>query len=409
MGAESVDSIVQILIIGGGFAALEAVLALRALLGERALMTLVAPEPHLAYRPAATLEAFAENDALHRGPPQRTYDLRAICEDLGVTYRRDRLEAVAPKQHRVRLASFARPPYDSLLLALGARATVAVPGALTFRDQRDVPQLRRLLAEVRAGEIEHLAFAVPSGCTWALPLYELALMTAAFAKRHRVRLDLSLLTPEQKPLELFGHEASELIAGVLADRGVRFRGGSVPASLDADGALALHFNGAIRADRVVCAPQLRGANITGLPSDWWGFLATDPRGRVEGLSDVYAAGDMTAFPIKQGGLAAQQADVIAQNIAALHGVHVDGPHVAPERVMRARLLGGSEHLFLRVVLDEYARPSRATLHVEASSSSAAADEDGSLPDEFSSVQTEKVFGRHLTSYLRDIQPLAAAS
>lgn len=418
---DSADSLVQVLLIGGGFAALEGILALRSILGERALITLVSPYPHFAHHPVATIEAFDESLAAPGDRTQRSYDLRTICEDLGVTYRRDRLEAIAPKQHRVRLASLAHLPYDALLLALGARTAVAIPGALTFRDQRDVLQFRSLLTQVRAGDIDHLVFAIPSGCTWALPLYELALTTAAFAKRHCVRLDVSLVSPESAPLELFGRDASELIAGVLADRGVRFRGGSVPASLGADGALTLHFSGAIRADRVVCAPQLCRPRVAGLPSDWWGFVSTDPRGRVEGLSDVYAAGDMTALPIKQGGLegglAAQQADLLARDIAAVHGIatgadfnhgpgssHRTSSHLRNSshlRVVRARLLGGVESLFLHVLLDDHARPLRASLHAEAPSSGDSAA-DGLCPG------AEQVFGGHLTSYLRDIEPLAAA-
>jgi sulfide:quinone oxidoreductase len=374
---DSADLPLQVLLCGGGLAALEVVLALRALLGDRALITLVSPGPHFAYPPAATLEVFDEDSAPDHGLAHRSYEPRAICEDLAVTYRRDRLAALLPKQHRVRLASSTHLSYDVLVLALGASATVAIPGALTFRDQRDVPQLRRLLAQVRVGDIDHLVFAIPSGCTWPLPLYQLALMTAAFAKRHHVRLDVSLLSPESAPLELLGDQASELLAGVLADRGVRFRGSSIPASLTADGALVLHFNSAIKADRVVCAPQLRGPRIAGLPSDWWHFVSTDSRGRVDRLPDVYAAGDMTACPIRQPGLAAQQADLIAHDIASLHGLAAGtGAGTNPDRVLRLRLLGGPEQLFLRLTLDEHAHPLQASLHVEAP---------------------------------RDIQPLAAAS
>lgn len=416
---DSARAPVRVLVGGGGFAVLETILALRDLLRDRAHITLVSPDPQLAYRPAATLEAFGEDSAPRDVHAPRSYDLRAICEDLGVVYRRDRIEALALKQHRVRLSSFARLPYDVLVLALGARAIVAIPGALTFRDQRDVPQFQRFLAQLRAGEVERIVFAIPSGRTSPLPFYELALTTAAFAKRHRLRLDVSLVTPEAAPLELLGRQASELLAGVLADRGVRFRGSSVPASLDGDGSLILHFDGAIKADRVVCAPQLRGPRVTGLPSDWWQFVPTDTRGRVEGLPDVYAAGDMTTFPIKLGGFvggfAAQQAGLIAHHIASSRGIagldkaaaaglgqaarSSDAPH---ERVVRARLLGGPEEIFLCVTLDEYARPLQASLHIETPSSRGASAET-------LSADPHKVFGGHLASYLRDIQPLAVAS
>ena len=394
MGSSDSDSRRHILVAGGGFAALEATLALRHLLGEHARITLLAPEPRLAYRPAATCEVFSEDSTSATASPPHSYDLRAIAEDLGVTLRRDRLEAVAAKDHSVRLASFAHLRYDLLILALGARATAAIPGALTFRDQRDVPQLRRLLADVHAGRVGHLLFAVPSGCTWPLALYELALMTAASARRHGVRMDISLITPEGTPLKLFGPDASALVAGVLEDRGVRFRGSSIAASIAADGALKLHFNGAIKADRTVTAPQLRGPRITGLPSDWWGFLPTNAHGSVEGLADVYAAGDMTAFPVKQGGLAAQQADLIAYHIAAEQGLATGSPVGSPERVLSARLLGGREPLFLHVALDERGHALRSSLRFE--------------PPSAEPSDTAKVFGRHLTSYLEDREPLVAA-
>ena len=38
--------------------------------------------------------------------------------------------------------------------------------------------------------------------------------------------------------------------------------------------------------------------------------------RVRGLDDVYAAGDITNFPVKQGGIATQLADAAAEAIAA---------------------------------------------------------------------------------------------
>jgi len=59
---------------------------------------------------------------------------------------------------------------------------------------------------------------------------------------------------------------------------------------------------------------------------------------VEGLDDVYAAGDATTFPIKQGGLATQQADVVAQAIAARAGAPVTPEPFRP--VLRGLLLTG---------------------------------------------------------------------
>ena len=45
--------------------------------------------------------------------------------------------------------------------------------------------------------------------------------------------------------------------------------------------------------------QLVGPRISGLPHDEAGYLPVDQYGRVVGCSDIFAAGDATAFPIKQ--------------------------------------------------------------------------------------------------------------
>lgn len=337
----------KVLIAGGGFAGVEALLALRALLGDAVELTLVSASCELAFRPAATYEAFAD-----RAEPAVSYSLGEIASDAGARLMHGRLEAVAPAAHTVRLASDASLRYDSLILALGARAKVAIPGALTFRDQREVPQMRSLLEELRRGEARRIVFAVPSGCSWPLPLYELAMLTAAYAERHGVEAEISVVSPAGAPLDMFGREVSALVRGQLLERGVHFRGGLVPASVRHDGALQLHFGGTVPADRVVAVPQLRGPRIAGVPTRWWGFVPVDAEGRVESLSDVYAAGDMTSFPIKQGGLAAQQADLIARVIAVQEGVDVSvPPPVDPGRTIEARLLGGAQTLAMRTRLD----------------------------------------------------------
>ncbi len=330
------------MVAGGGFAAVEALLALRALLGDRAQLTVVAPTDRLACRPAAATEVF---DA----EPPRGYDLPAIAADVGARLRRDRVQAIAPEMHRVRLRSFATLPYDALVLALGARAQVAIPGALTFRDQRDVPQMRRLLGELRAGAVRRIAFAVPSGCSWPLPLYQLALLTARHAAERRLDAEMIVVSPARAPLDLFGPDCSRLVRGLLRERGVRFIGGSVPAEVRRGGSLALQFGGTIDVDRVVAAPQLCGPRLSGLPGRWWGFVPVDDRGRVEGLQDVYAAGDMTSFPIMEAGIAAQQADVIAHTIAAAAGEPREPIPEAAAAVhqLHARLLGGTRPLALR--------------------------------------------------------------
>jgi sulfide:quinone oxidoreductase len=112
---------------------------------------------------------------------------------------------------------------------------------------------------------------------------------------------------------------------------------------------------------------------------------------VDGFDNVYAAGDLTNFPIKQGGLAAQQAEAAASAIAASAGADVDPQGFRP--VLRGMLLNGAEPMFMRTELE----PGHG---------------------DTSSVATEalwwppgKIAGRHLAPYLAelagsDLQPPA---
>jgi sulfide:quinone oxidoreductase len=62
----------------------------------------------------------------------------------------------------------------------------------------------------------------------------------------------------------------------------------------------------------------------------------DVHGRVRDTPGVYAAGDVTDFGIKQGGIACQQADVAAEAIAAAAGAPIEPSAFTP--VLRALLV-----------------------------------------------------------------------
>jgi sulfide:quinone oxidoreductase len=365
----------HVVIAGGGFGATEALLALWALGSEHVRVTLVAPEPRLFYRPAATAEVFDDD-------PPRCYDLEEITRELGAAFVKARVVSVGSQRRYVRLSTGARLGYDVMVLATGGRATAGVAGALMFRDQRDVRPLRHLVRQLDGERVHRVVFALPAGTSWPLPLYELALLFAAHNAECGLDAETALVTPERAPLEVFGAEPSRLVGELLADHGVAFQGGVIPDHVEDQSSLALRSGGRIAAERVVAVPQLRGRHIIGVPTDTAGFVPIDSTGRVHGLTDVYAAGDMTTYPVKQGGIAAQQADRVAQAILAAAGVPVSEQRTP--RVLQARLIGGREPLFLRAELDDYGRATSATLTRTIPS------EDGI---------GDKVLARYLTPYL----------
>ena len=143
---------------------------------------------------------------------------------------------------------------------------------------------------------------------------------------------------------MFGPAASDATAKLLEIAGVRVETAAVAKAWEA-GILHLAGEAEIPADRVVALPSLEGPPIVGLPQDEAGFVATDEFGRVQGLSGVYAAGDVTRLWVKQGGIAAQQADAVASAIAADAGAEIQPTPFSP--VLRGLLLTGSAPRFLR--------------------------------------------------------------
>jgi sulfide:quinone oxidoreductase len=330
----------SVLVAGGGVAALETALALRELAGGIVHVELVAPELHFHYRPLAVAEPFGVGRV-------RRWELGDLVRAAGAEFAPGELVSVDTEAQIVELRSGGRIEYGALVLACGARPLEAVPGALTFRGPADVEAMQRLLDEITQGRVERIVFAIPSGVVWPLPLYELALLTAAELGIRGVKASLGIVTSEPAPLAVFGDPAGAAVLAALRERGIDVRT-SVYAEEFADGLLACTRAEPVEADRVVALPRFAGLEIDGVPRDRSGFVPVDRHGRVRGVRNVYAAGDLTTFPIKQGGLAAQQADAVAETIAASAGAPLDPRPFSP--VLRALLLTGRGAAYLQTEL-----------------------------------------------------------
>jgi sulfide:quinone oxidoreductase len=363
----------EVLVVGGGVAALETLMALHDLAGDRVRVTLVAPDPDFVYRPMAVAEPFGLAEA-------RRYPLRRIVDDFGAALVQAGVSGLDAAARRVVLRSGDTMPYDTLVLAPGARMLPAFDDAVTFRGPGSGAAMRALLDELEQGRVRRIAFVAPTVVGWTLPLYELALLTARHAAARNLERELVLVTPEQRPLTLFGDRPSAAVAELLAAAGVEFIGASHVEV--ADGAARLFPGGrALGAERVVALPLMRGPRIDGVPAEPdFGFIPVDRHGRVDGLEGVYAAGDATHFPVKQGGLAAQQADAVAEHVAARHGVRLEPSPFRP--VLRGLLFAGGPDRYLRAV--------------EPGEGAAAAQALWWPPT--------KIAGRHLAPYLYVLEP-----
>jgi sulfide:quinone oxidoreductase len=361
-----------VLVAGGGPAAIESLLALRELAGAEVALELLAPDPLLVVKAYEVLSPF------HEGTEHR-YPIARIAADLDVPVVRDGLAAVDAEARTVTLRSGADRGYGTLIVAVGARGVGTIAGAVPFRGAQDAAKLRSLLIESHSGRHGSVAFVVPSGHTWPLPLYELALHTSTWLEERSISgVPLSVVSTESAPLASFGASVSDEVATLLERADIEFV--SAHAIRHEPGRLLLAGGGGLDADLAIAIVRLEGPRIRGLPSDDDGFVPVDDLGRVAGVEGVFAAGDATSFPLKQGGLATQQADAIAQHIASELGAAAP-PASAFRPVLRAVLFGGREKRYFQAELGE-------ALH-----ESSVASEDPLWPE------SSKLVGRYLAPYL----------
>jgi sulfide:quinone oxidoreductase len=326
----------SVVVCGGGVAGLEALMALRHLGEDKLELTLVAPEPEFTYRPLTVEEPFNLRPAERRA-------LEPIAAEFDARFVQGSLSCVLPDEHSVELSDGAKLGYDALVVCVGGKPRPAYRNATTFDASAELLRIDELIETSRGGRI---AFVVAPGVSWPLPIYELALMTE---RRARSPVDKSVtcvvVTPESAPLIMFGPAASYAVTTLLEARRIELETGVYAHESD-QGELVLTPGGRrLDASRIVALPVIDGPAIAGLPTDDKGFIPIDEHARVRGVKDVYAAGDGTNFPIKQGGLATQQADAAAEHIASRAGAEVEPQPFRP--VLRGKLLTGDASLHLR--------------------------------------------------------------
>jgi sulfide:quinone oxidoreductase len=373
----------KVVIAGGGVAALEAALALRDLAGERIITTVLCPRAEFVYRPMRVREPFAYSGA-------QQYPLADIARDVGFELRQDAFKWLDPEKRTVHTDNGEQLEYDALLLALGATQRPALAHADTIDDSRLDEQLHGLVQDVEGGYVHKLAFVAPSRMPWPLPIYELALMTAQRAYDMSAQTSITLVTPEDAPLAIFGDAVSNELERLLEENGI-LTITAAHCETPAPGELTLHPGGrTMTFDRIVALPQLSGPSTPGVPKGSpGGFIPIDSHCQVRGLERVWAAGDATDFAVKHGGLAAQQADTAARAIAALAGVPVK-----PEPF----------HPIIRAVLLSLDKPKYLSAHITGGHGSSS-----EISDTPSWSPAGKIDAKYLAPFLEQRDSLAGRS
>jgi sulfide:quinone oxidoreductase len=331
----------EVLIAGGGVAALEAAFALHELGGDLVHVTMLAPASEFTYRPNAVKEPFSLGAA-------RRFPLAPLAQAAGVELVSGCLERVDVPGRRAYTTAGIELAYDALLLGMGASVRRRYEHVTTVDDAHIDEHLHGLVQDIEAGYVKRLAFVVSAPVPWPLPAYELALLATTRAWEMQAELDTTILTVERAPLAVFGDEASQEVSRLLTKRGIEVMTSAyceIQSAKTIDvwpGGQRLEF------DRIVALPVLEGPGLPGIPHDADGFIPVDEFCHVRGAERVYAAGDATDFPVKHGGIAAQQADTAARSIVALAGGRVKPQTFDP--VLEGVLITGDQPIRLRAHL-----------------------------------------------------------
>ncbi len=291
----------EIVIAGSGVGALELALTLTELAGDAVRLRIVTPATEFHWR------AHDLDTALGRGHVE-SHPVDSIAARARAEVVAGSVEAVEADSRTFVLDTGERLPYDTGVIAVGARAVPAFEHAWTLWPGTD---LGEAVGDIASGFAQRVLIVIPKGTGWTLPAYVLAI---ALAERGT---SVGIVTPEAVPLEGFGAVVGSTVSEIIRRLGVTLHVVAQP-DVPAAGAVRLP-NGWLEADRILTLPGLSGPALAGVPADVGGFVLAGPDGLVTGTDSLYAIGDAVAGVIPSGGLAALAAGRLGATLARAAG------------------------------------------------------------------------------------------
>ncbi len=339
----------KVLIVGSGPGALEACLALsRSEHLPDLEIALISPQREYVYRPNIVVEPFG-------GQEPARYLVGEIIAAEGVQQWLGTIERIDPEAKKAFSPEGDEFEFDAVIVATGTALSAELPEpAITFGAPQAMDDFKALVSEVDAGALRNVVFTAGPGHFWSLPLYELALMTASRAEQQsNTQIAVAVVSPEREPMQLFGAENSARVRALAGELGVALHLGATVSTWDGR-TMILDDGASYPVDRIFAMPRLTGRPIDGLPLVDEEFIPVDRHQQVLGpdgpLSGVYAVGDATDFPAKQGGLASDEADAA---VAAIEAELGGGPVPAPfSGEIQAILLTDQHRMIMRAVIGE---------------------------------------------------------
>jgi sulfide:quinone oxidoreductase len=313
------------LVLGGGFAGLEAAIQLR----KHGLdVTLVSNRPYLFVYPTSIWVVTGEKP------------FQEVCLDLGDVARRHGFRFIEGAVESVSgvgrsaVVSGKAIGADHLVVAFGGDRLKPKGVEYTFSiggDPQATVRSREALEALLArgqGRIA-MGFGGNPKDTSAVrggPMFELMFNVDTLLRRRgaRDRFELTFFAPMPTPGERMGKKAVAAIQGTFGKLGISMRFGKKIASFD-PGSVTFDDGSKLESDLVLFIPAGDGHPVlkgSDLPRNEAGFVQVDEGCAVPGFPGVWAIGDAAALQgpdwrAKQGHIAEVMARVAAENIAAI--------------------------------------------------------------------------------------------
>jgi NADH dehydrogenase FAD-containing subunit len=321
----------KVVVLGGGFAGLEAALFARMRMPEEAEIVLVSDKDHFLFKPNMIYIPFGLE------PHKLKLGLTRPTRHKNIKFVQASAIEIDPISRYVGLESYDycyKLSYDYLVVATGARMRGdAVPGlsdfAHTIWTPEEMLRLRSGFQKVMSnaqnmGKFDNkqrVLFLIPPGNKHSGPIYEMAMMLDTWLRRKKVRenVEVTLTTFEESYIQAFGPRLDEVVRREFNERGITGHTGYSVDSVEAGKVFYRNGEtGEMPFDLLVSSPPyIASTRFGSLPVDKQGFIATNLESRqVAGYPNVYAVGDTADFPVKQAHLAVGQADAAADHLSA---------------------------------------------------------------------------------------------
>jgi len=314
------------LVIGGGFAGVEAAIFLR----KRGLdVTLVAERPYLWMYPTSIWVATGEF------PPERVQlDLGAVAAKHGFELKQAKVESVSGASRSVR-AGGETLQADYLVVGLGGGRLAPKGVEHTFTISADPAATEtyrnalQALIDKGSGRIAIGFGGNPKDSSAARggPAFELMFNVDRLLRRRglRDRFELTFFAPMPVPGERMGKKAVAAVKSMFEKLGVQTRYGKKIASFDVGGSVVFEDGSRLESDLTMFISAVDGHPLlkaSDLPLNDAGFVRIDEGCAVPGFEGVFVIGDSAALEgppwrAKQGHMAEVMARVAAANIAAI--------------------------------------------------------------------------------------------